>query len=166
MALTYIQKDVTTVVRGVVGQGVNSRGVMGSGVALAIKNKWAIAYERYHSMVKAWKRPTRELLGLSQIVNVGHPDIDEPNSIFVANMFTQEDCGRDGRAYASQLAIQKAAEATLSFCRGTNLDLYMPRVGCGLGGLKWENVGPMIDTLQQQYNVNVFICDLYPLTDK
>lgn len=160
--ITYINHDVTNTVRGVVAHGVNCQGVMGSGVALSIKKKWPIAFERYHSTVKNFREPKRDLLGLAQLVNVGHPMIDEPNSLFVANMFTQEDYGRDGRVYASPIAIQKALDSVMSFCRGSKLDLYMPWVGCGLGGLQRNVVQRIIEQKQDEFGINVFVCDFTP----
>lgn len=158
--LQYAIRDVTTVTNGVVAHGCNAQGVMGSGVAKAIRAKWPKAYERYNSVCMKWKHPKSELLGLSVIVNVGESNFEELNTLFVANMITQESYGKDGRVYASAPAIRKAVESTMSFCRGSNLDLYMPRVGCGLGGLKWDNIGPMIEQLADAYGVQVHICDL------
>lgn len=160
MTVLYVNKDVTTVTTGVVAHGCNAQGVMGSGVAKVIRAKWVKAYDRYHAVCSQWKHPKSDLLGLSVIVNVGHEIIDPPNSLFVANMITQESYGKDGRAYASAPAIRKALESTMSFCRGSKLDLYMPRVGCGLGGLKWENIGPMVEELAGGYEIKVYICDI------
>jgi hypothetical protein len=41
------------------------------------------------------------------------------------------------------------------------LPLYMPRIGCGLGGLDWDkDVGPVLEHLAEQLNVQVYVCDL------
>lgn len=155
----YIKHDVTNTIRGVVAHGCNCQGVMGSGVAKAIRAKWPLAYTRYHEFVNAWQHPKSELLGLSQLINVGHPVIDEINSLFVANMFTQERYGADGKVYADLTAIEKALGTTMAFCRGANLPLYMPHVGCGLGGLSWgDDVGPVVDKLQAEHNIEVYVC--------
>lgn len=158
----YIKHDVTNTILGVVAHGCNCQGVMGSGVAKAVRQKWPTVYERYHQFVDHFKKqghPTSELLGMSQILNVGHPTLEDPNSLFVANMFTQDRYGNDGKVYADLNAIEKALALTMSFCRGADLPLYMPQVGCGLGGLSWgDDVEPVVRRLQSEYDVPVYVC--------
>ena len=162
MSVQYIKHDVTQTSRGVVAHGCNCNGVMGSGVALAIKKRWPVAYQRYHQFVERWSidNDREKLLGLAMIINVGS-ELSEQNILFVSNMFTQLNYGRDGKVYASPEAIRTALMSTMSFCRGADLPLYMPRVGCGLGGLSWEvDVRPIVDELAAEYDVEVFVCDL------
>ena len=45
--MDFIQKDITTERHGLIIHGVNCQGVMGSGVALAIRNKWPVVYDEY-----------------------------------------------------------------------------------------------------------------------
>jgi O-acetyl-ADP-ribose deacetylase (regulator of RNase III) len=163
--IEYITHNVVDTLEGVVAHGCNCQGVMGSGVALAIRKKWHYAYQRYQEMVAAHRKRHHPhmggLLGLSLIVNVGDDHLSPINSLFVANMFTQEYYGGDGRVYASVDAIEAALNATMVFCKGTNLPLYMPRIGCGLGGLDWDTqVGPIVEHLQQTHDVQVYVCDL------
>lgn len=160
--ITYITHDVTATTRGVVAHGCNCRGVMGSGVALAVRRRWNVAYQKYVEFVAAATAhaPTSSLLGQAQIINVGHPILDEPNSLFVSNMFTQDAFGNDGKRYANPDAIRKSLTDTIAFCRGTNLPLFIPRIGCGLGGLDWEtDVQPIVEDLVSLYGVEVFVCD-------
>lgn len=157
----YITHDVTETISGVVAHGVNCQGVMGSGVAKAIRAKWPQVYERYHAFVAQLTKtvPPRGLLGLAQVINVGHDVIDEPNSLFVANVFTQENYGKDGKAYADINAVEHGLKQVMSFCRGADLPLYMPLIGCGLGGLSWDDqVHPMVKQLQAEYGIEVYVC--------
>lgn len=162
-AIEYIKHDVTNTQRGVVAHGCNCHGVMGSGVAKAIRAKWVVAYERYRAFVEStWQNDIqpRELLGLCQIVNVGHPWIDI-NTLFVANCFTQVDYGKDGAVYADLAAIEESLRVTMGFCRAADLPLYLPQIGCGLGGLKWDSqVGPIVEQLQAEFDIKVFVCDI------
>lgn len=93
--------DVTTPTYGIIGHGVNCQGVMGSGVALAIRNKFPKAYEEYLKFCAPFKGREHDLLGLTQLVEVGR-------GLYVANMFTQLNYGRDGKAYADLNAIGSA----------------------------------------------------------
>lgn len=163
--IQYIKHNVADTLKGVVAHGCNCQGVMGSGVALAIRQRWPYAYQRYQEMVAAHRATHHPdmsgLLGLSLIVNVGDDHLSPINSLFVANMFTQNYYGNDGRVYADVEAIESALEATMMFCRGATLPLYIPRIGCGLGGLIWDiDVGPIVERLQKEYDVQVFVCDL------
>jgi O-acetyl-ADP-ribose deacetylase (regulator of RNase III) len=164
-SVEYINHNVINTLEGVVAHGCNCQGVMGSGVALAIRKRWLYAYQRYQEMVTSHREKHHPdmsgLLGLSLIVNVGDDLLTPINSLFVANMFTQNYYGNDGRKYADIAAIEVALSSTMSFCRGANLPLYMPRIGCGLGGLSWdEEVGPIVEQLQRTHNVQVYVCDL------
>ncbi len=158
--ITYLTHDLTKTTRGVVAHGCNCQGVMGSGVAKAIRATWPIAYERYKSVADGYKQAKQSPLGLACIVNVG--DDDAPiNSLFVSNMFTQEFYGGDGRRYADPAAIETALRATLVFCNGADLPLYMPKIGCGLGGLSWTTeVMPIVIELSAEYGRDIFVCDL------
>lgn len=162
-ALQYIMHDVTATTRGVVAHGCNCQGVMGSGVAKHIRNRWSWVYDRYRHLVTTHLSQgglTTDLLGLSQIVNVTHLQ-SPPNTLFVANMFTQDKYGKDGQVYAVPAAIEQALDASLLFCKGAGLPLYMPRVGCGLGGLKWdEDLAEIVVNLQQKHDVDIYVCDL------
>jgi O-acetyl-ADP-ribose deacetylase (regulator of RNase III) len=163
--IQYINHNVIDTLEGVVAHGCNCQGVMGSGVAYAIRKKWHYAYQRYQEMCAAHREKHHPdmsaLLGLSLIVNVGDDHLSRINSLFVANMFTQNYYGNDGKVYASVDAIRDALRSTMIFCRGAELPLYMPRIGCGLGGLSWDNdVGPIVDQLQRETDVQVYVCDL------
>jgi O-acetyl-ADP-ribose deacetylase (regulator of RNase III) len=160
--IEYIKHDVTDTLTGVVAHGCNCQGVMGSGVAKAIRAKWPYVYDRYRKHVAfvaeavAPMPQSRKLLGQAQIVDVSTV---YSNSLFVANMFTQDSYGADGRVYADLQAIEEALRTVMSFCKQAELPLYMPQVGCGLGGLSWgDDVGPVVEKLQAEFEIPVFVC--------
>ncbi len=162
--IQFIKHDVTKTTYGVVAHGCNCQGVMGSGVALAIRKRWPTVYERYQAFVASYRKDHHPdmsgLLGVQQIINVTEPMMPS-NSLFVANLFTQEYYGGDGKVYANLDAVVSGLDATLAFCKGANLPLYLPRIGCGLGGLNWDTqVGPALAELVDKYEVEVFVCDL------
>lgn len=148
-----IDKDITTVERGIVAHGCNCQGVMGSGVAKAIRSKWPKAYTTYSKHVS--ERSTdrgANLLGTVQLVEVG-------DGLFVANLFTQQFYGRDGKKYANIDAIKAALRIAMEVSAGFNLPLYMPLIGCGLGGLSWEHdIEPIVASLSDDIGVDVYVC--------
>lgn len=154
--INYIKQDITTVHQGVVAHGCNCQGVMGAGVALAIRMTWPKAYNLYTRLCQESK--PEDLLGVGQVVQVASQS--NPN-LYVANLFTQLSYGSDGKQYASSQAIRDSLHEAFEFARQHELDIYMPKIGCGLGGLNWEvDVAPIVQSLSNEYDVDVIVCDL------
>lgn len=148
MSFTIVKKDITTVEHGAILHGVNCQNVMGSGIALAIKTKWPEVYKVFKS-----SRPEDRVLGHIQPVCV-------ERTLWVFNCFTQEFYGRDGKRYASVDGIEEAVEMAFIFAQVNKLPVFMPMIGCGLGGLDWKTeVEPVIETLRDQYKILVTICE-------
>ena len=154
--IEFIQKDLTTIERGVVVHGVNCQGRMGSGVALAIRNKWPEVYERYRSVdVSVPATNKQKLLGSFHLIKVAE-------ELYVGNLYTQVYYGNDGKQYANCGAIRQCLMGTAAHASVYQLPVYLPRIGCGLGGLKWDlDVGPILDDVAHTYNkINFFVCDI------
>ena len=152
--ITYEKMDITTVQRGLILHGVNCQGVMGSGVALAIRKKWSDVFPTYQKVCEAFNDPDT-LLGMSHFVRV-----DE--ELYVGNLFTQKFYGRDGKRYADPVAVAETLEEAINYAKTYNLPVYMPRIGCGLGGLDWmTDVLPVVERLANSNpEVNITVCDL------
>lgn len=153
----YIKKDVTAVTKGIVAHGCNCQGVMGSGVALAIKRKWPEAYDKYVWLFgKVGPNDAYTLLGTCQLI------IIKDNELAVANLFTQLNYGHNNHKYADLNSIINALDQTFHWAEVYNLPIYMPRIGCGLGGLDWDSeVGPVVEKLCEIYaDVELYVCDL------
>lgn len=148
--MEFIKKDITTVVRGVVAHGCNCKGVMGSGVALAVRKKWPMAFTEYVRL-----EPSPTLLGKAQVVPVS-------NSVWVVNCFTQESYGRNPNTkYANAQAIEKSLSRAFELAYQEEIPLYMPPIGCGLGGLDWgTEVEPIVRKLVDKYEIDTYICDI------
>lgn len=155
--MEYITKDVTTVEYGIVAHGCNCQGVMGSGVAKGIRAIWPEAYERYTEVCRAYGKD-QQLLGLAHFVTVKKTD----PKIIVANLFTQDRYGSDGKVYADRQAIAIALEQVFMMSNTMNMPIYMPKIGCGLGGLDWNNdVKPIVEELvNSNPECKVYICDI------
>jgi O-acetyl-ADP-ribose deacetylase (regulator of RNase III) len=153
--IKYITKDITTVQVGVVAHGCNCLGLMGSGVALAVRKKWPAAFAQYRQLVSAYNDPS-ELLGIAQIVKAF-----PPADLYVANCFTQVSCGTD-KVHAKRAAIYESLANAASFAELNELPLYLPKIGCGLGGLVWDNdVVYIIESIADEYpDVNIYVCDI------
>lgn len=149
--MRYEKRDITTVeAPGIIAHGVNCQGAMGSGVARALYQKWPAVKGDY------LKCKGNMALGVMQTVPV------EP-CLYVANCFTQENYGRDGRRYASPEAIRKALTKVCEFLSKSTFlpeEIHLPKIGCGLGGLDWEiDVEPVLQELEGMYGMTFVVCD-------
>ena len=147
--MRYEKKDITTVTApGFIAHGVNCRRAMGSGVAGALLAKWPNVKSLYMSHGSM-------ILGDAQFVEV------EPN-LTVANCFTQLQYGYDGRRYADLKAVRESLTKAALFARKLGIvDIHIPKIGCGYGGLDWDReVEPMLRKLEEDYPVDFIICDL------
>jgi O-acetyl-ADP-ribose deacetylase (regulator of RNase III) len=122
---------------------VNCKGVMGSGLALDIKNKWP---EVFSSYIRAYHQDKLKL-GKTWIVNVG------PN-LYIANLVGQKDYGRiPGRVYTHYNALEECFSKLKNI--STRRQVYIPyNIGCGSGGGKWRLVYEMIKRILP----NAIIC--------
>lgn len=145
--MKFLFKDVTTIDEGIIAHGVNCQRVMGSGVAKSIRDKWPVVFYQYEK--------NKPALGTTHFVEI-------TPVLFVANCYTQDNFGRDScKQYASLYAIRSSLSEVFNFAAVMDFPLYMPRIGCGLGGLIWDDVQPIIEELEQQYQgVEVTICDI------
>lgn len=85
--MKIINKDITTLKKGILLQQVNCQNAMGSGVAKAIYTKWPIVKEEYHKFAKN-KKPN-DLLGLIQEIEINE-DLLIRNIKEIANKYSNE----------------------------------------------------------------------------
>ena len=115
---------------GIICHQVNCIGVMGGGIALQIRNKWPIVYERYVSDCIPFKQSPRHLLGHLQDVIIN-------SNLVVANCFGQVFPGyglmTDYGAW--DILLDKLSDLRNFF----SLDIHFPwMIGCGLAGGDWN----------------------------
>jgi O-acetyl-ADP-ribose deacetylase (regulator of RNase III) len=145
MSLRVFNDDITTVTSGFICHGVNCSGAFGSGVAGAIKKKWPVVYKTFKSI-----EPSPKLLGAF------HPILID-GKLVIGNCYTQEKYGNDGKKYASIDAVALSLKTAYLYAIENNLKtISMPKIGCGLGGLDWDDeVLPIVNYLDEQYYNNI-----------
>lgn len=114
--------------------GANCFHAMGSGIAAQIAKRWpeVRAVDRrtvYASAVK---------LGGYSLADVRRSD---GGQLWVVNAYTQFRPGPDARLEAIEDALNEVAN---DFGRGVRIGY--PMIGCGIGGLSWEDVAPIFDS--------------------
>ena len=136
----------------VIAHQVNCQGVMGSGVAKQIKEKWPEVFEKYHYHVKLSQY---NVLGDCQMVRIEQHK-------FIANLFGQKYYGQENFRYTSYDAIYDAL---------VKLNVYMQERNCksvaipykmssDRGGADWNVILAMVESVFKNTNITIEIWQL------
>lgn len=153
-----IERDISLVLKGIIVQGVNCQGAMGSGVAGALRRKYPQIYTSYKTICDS-TQVSSTLLGNIDVVSIN-------DQLHVVNAFTQDRFGADGKRYADSGAIQTALNKVFEFAKKVDEDIYIPRIGAGLGGLNWDtDVAPIVNTIACKGDpdgIRLYVCNYTP----
>jgi O-acetyl-ADP-ribose deacetylase (regulator of RNase III) len=128
---------------------VNTVGVMGKGIALQFKNQYPENYKVY----KAACNKGELKIGTILIVKDG----DLFNQKFIVNFPTKQ----HWRSPSEISYIQDGLIALKKAIQEYDIQsIAIPPLGCGLGGLDWNVVKPMIIEVLQDLDVNISIYEL------
>lgn len=118
----------------IIAHGCNVRGVMGAGIAAQVARRWPFVLKYYEDTC----RVGTFLPGAVQPVDPGDPLGPE----YVVNMATQINPGPDARLHLIALAFGNLAEW---MAYNGHHRVAIPKIGCGIGGLAWDDVERTID---------------------
>jgi O-acetyl-ADP-ribose deacetylase (regulator of RNase III) len=119
-----------------IGHGVNTKGLMGAGIAAAFRAAYPDMYKEYR------------LLCTEGLLNPGDIFPYKTRTHTVINIASQEHPGPDAKIEWLQQGVGRALE----HCRKRGLDsLALPRIGCGIGGLNWSEVRTVLQALSSVY---------------
>lgn len=152
----YVNDDIINAKQMIICHGVNCQGVMGSGVAKALRTKWPEIFKSYRETYESYKDTFQED---SSTILLGKINPVKVTDKIILNCFTQEFYGRvEGKRYASYDAIYSCLEYIKGYVEYKDLpkDIAMPPIGCGLGGLSWSIVKPIINKVLSDYNIYVY----------
>jgi O-acetyl-ADP-ribose deacetylase (regulator of RNase III) len=154
-----------------IAHGVNCQGVMGSGVARALFEKWPRvreSYLKYHEERPNFK--PQDFLGRNQKLltkSIVHPDIyDRTEMKEIYNMHTQLNFGSDGKVYVDYSAVLNCFRQYVNDVNRYEFKqaLAVPKIGAGLAGGDWNIIKKiMIETTQKCGNIDLVI---YHLEDR
>lgn len=126
--------------KGIILHQVNCQGVMGSGVAKAIKDKWPSAFAGYRDWWSSCGGPRHADEFLGDVYFSEHGDV------WVGHCFAQDRYGNDGFRYTSydalDLCMKEVARVAPQF---PGADINFPLIGCGTGGGHWPVVREIIE---------------------
>ncbi|HEY5297265.1 MAG TPA: macro domain-containing protein [Verrucomicrobiae bacterium] len=126
---------------------VNTEGVMGKGIALQFKKKFPAMFEAYQEACKAGE------------IKPGHMYVYEREDMLNPRYIINFPTKRHWRSPARMEDIQAGLSALVEEIQKRGIhSIAVPPLGCGNGGLNWENVLPVIQkALGNFQNVNVLV---------
>lgn len=141
--LKVIKGNLLNETRGILVHGVNCQGKMGAGIALELRKRYPQVYKSYIDAGDRDRWHPRFLLGTVNFV----PITDE---LVIANAFTQEDYGVDGRRFVSYDAIDRCFASINQYATKTRLPVKFPKIGAGLAGGCWDIISVIIEANRSQ----------------
>lgn len=146
--IEIIDGDIFNCDADVILHQVNCRGVMGSGVAKQVREKFPWVYGRYKKTCDKHKKYKTRLLGHVQEVF-----IDEDRVI--VNLFAQENFGYDGKCYTDYNALESCLYIVNDEYKGRKIAIpYL--MGCHRGGGNWDYVYSLIEKCLSDCDVTLY----------
>jgi O-acetyl-ADP-ribose deacetylase (regulator of RNase III) len=145
--VTYIEFGNIFKIEGVenYAHGCNCAGAMGKGIAVQFKEKFPEMYKRYKNMCSTGQ------------FNLGDVFAYNYGNGFVFNLGTQA----TWLTKATIKAIEQSLKKMLQFAAENRVkNIALPKIGAGLGGLKWESVKALINEIAIEYpDINLYVVE-------
>jgi O-acetyl-ADP-ribose deacetylase (regulator of RNase III) len=150
--IEYVKGDATAPIGPkreikIIAHIVNNAGAWGAGFVIALSNRWDKPEAAYRRWSKGEWAGALEL-GKTQFVPV-------PGDLVVANM-----CAQDNRSSINPPvrydALTHCMRVVGERARAMNASIHMPRIGCGIGGGRWEEIEPIIEETCKGVRVVVY----------
>jgi O-acetyl-ADP-ribose deacetylase (regulator of RNase III) len=128
----------------------NDRGGWGKGFVVAISRRWPQPERDY----RTWSRTPDFQLGAVRLVQV-------ETDTWVANMVAQR--GYRSASNPTPLryeALEKCLNDLAAHAARLSASVHMPRIGCGLAGGSWDEIGPMLDRALTSAGIATTVYDL------
>lgn len=127
--IIHCQGDLFTTTARAIAHGVNVDGRMGAGIALPIRNKFPKMFSEYR------------LYCVTDVLQPGHTHTWTDGQTVIYNCASQDRPG----PYASLDWLDTSVREALTDADTRGIErIAMPRIGCGIGGLHWEDVEPLL----------------------
>jgi len=156
MSLEYMIGDATQPLGSgpkIIVHVCNDIGGWGRGFVVALSKRWPEPEQGY----REWHRGEAKssfALGEVQFVQVG-------DALWVANLIGQRDVRTVGGVPPVRYeAIRKGLRRVAEEAKRLEASVHMPRIGCGLAGGKWEEVGRIVEDELVKRDVPVTVYDL------
>ena len=125
--LTLRQGDLFFSRAQAVAHGVNIKGFMGAGVAKEFRIRYPVMYSEYKALCVSDGLPAGGVF----------PWRDAESGRWVYNIASQDEPGPHARLEWVESGVREMIAHATDMGVGT---IAMPRIGCGIGGLRWSDV--------------------------
>lgn len=143
---------------------VNTRGVMGAGLAAKLKSKYPLLFDRYKRHCSSHNQ--NDLLGSNYYTTVQREGVKAKDDEFcsnkdnwnghIINMFAQLDFGTKTRQVNYGAISSCLSDAVTSYCtKGTRIG-FPYGMCCGLAGGDWNVILEMIEFYFKDHNVKIY----------
>ncbi len=149
MKIVYRKGDLLKAPERVICHGCNAKGIMGAGIALAIRKTYPAAFNRYRETFLAQGRH----LDIGQCIFVHCPD-----ERVIINAVTQADYGRDPKTvYVSYEAVRSVIAQIDTWAMAHAVDMVaFPKIGAGLANGDWSIIETIIETEARHFQPVVY----------
>lgn len=138
MAITDQIGNIFTTQAQAIGHGVNTKGVMGAGIAFSVRLMYPEIYLEY-----------RELCDSDGLQPGGvYTALDDRSGRYIVNLASQDAPGANARLEWLRSSLSHGLDE-LNELGVTSLAL--PRIGAGIGGLEWPEVREAIEEVAEAY---------------
>lgn len=135
----------------IICHGTNCKGVMGKGIALSIKQKYPLAFEKYRQAYETYG------LILGKTTEAWYPE----KLLLILNLNTQYDYYRYGNdrvsKYVNYDAVRNCFKKVSEISKKTNLPIHYPKIGAGLGGGDWNTINNIICEELKDHEHNLWV---------
>lgn len=149
MTVHVIIGDLLNAKESIIGHQVNCQGVMGSGIAKVLRDRYNTLYPSYKQYCAQHHSPD-ELLGKCHFVKEG--------SRHIANLFGQLDYGRQkNTVYTNYEALRTSLNTLREYAVQNQLSVALPYgIGCGLANGDWDVVSETLEEVFANCDVMLY----------
>lgn len=125
-----------------IGHGVNTEGAMASGIAVAFKNRFPVMHDEYMRLCE------------TDQFKPGTTWVAEEAGHVIFNIASQQ---KPGANATYELLRHGVCDALQQADKLHIEDLALPKIGCGVGGLEWEQVQDILRIEAHAHHVNLHV---------
>lgn len=152
--ITYKRGNLLDVTEGIIVHGCNRQGVMGSGVAKAVKDKYPGAFYQYVKDLNDWRNVGYTGMGMISWYEVN-------DKLRIASGITQKTYGRSATfRFVSYDALDDVFKRVSAIAREEQVTVHIPLIGAGLGNGDWEVIETIISSHSYSCGVPITVWEL------
>ncbi len=165
--MQYVKGDICDTHLEDIIHGCNALGVMGSGVALAIRNRFPGCYENYARQIYdvTGGTDTWKALGIDFVHFIPGSVTGQGKPVRIHNLVTQENAGhnpniRYATYYHVIVGLTNIIHGKPSRHGRVSNEFAIPKIGCGLGGLKWDIMEVLLTEIEDHTGARFTVYDI------